>query len=1546
MDDDDEKIDLQAILAEESDGSPRFRAAVNSLDIDQILLATESDSDDDDDVGDYTLEQILNEVDEDDPFLIDSLNVAEKTPCIKDETSSQKSRAKSSTFGALEGVKSVASAVSSASLSAMSSTSRVGRQSLSAVSSSFVTAIDSVRSKARDSTFLRSASVAEEEKRKRESAVKKAQIQQEQYLRARRRLSSILDEHRAKLQQNERSFIEGANIIGVKSLEIVNRQLGFSFANGERKNSHSVGLSTCIKVHTKYVLVGTSRGLTLVFDHFQSLRFVIGGFEGKKIKNESSVFTPTHAYGGVTSLDISPNPGADFIVCGYTSGVVTLWETASGKELKAASGIHNSAVTNVCFYKHDAGSPSPSVLSTDELGHAYLLTFTNYYLGYSYSSQLLIRAKGQIFDIVAAPFSSSNKSSADNDTVLPILARGWGPTLELLAVQPGEKNGIQFRRKAFFKMPSLLEIIALSWLSPHELLVLTSSMDAFVYSAWQLGILERVSLSSDFITFRNLLPTRIIQRMKQNTIGATEKVALSAKASRIFSLSIATSNPPDGAVYVLGTDGLRQVKVQSMKQRIDALVDAGAWLEALGLALENYSQQSLMTDKRSNSQFYPRSKSVITIQKDMAEVTRKELNQMTIDLLLRYTKFAVNGVLNRIDNKNQTEFQQRFEEIAEVCIGYCVAIDRCDILFRSVYDCFCDLKKNNDSSLTKDFLLAKHAFLELLEPQILSRRVQQLTPAVAQDIITLYRKKNKLDKVERLLLCMDIQSIDINGIVKLCRSNRLHTALVYIYSQGLSDYITPLQYLLDQAADSATSSTAAIVKLTGADADPGAKCAVLAMEFICATFRGIQWPKKPFSTPTENQKFTNKTINKTVLGRVQREISSLLLSRDDALELLSSVSAPMLFETLECILSSDANFAPNEQVEKATATSNLFQRVEDKKATRVRDIIHTTTTRKKIQNRRLQCPSRQSFIDSVINLMETSPFISEGDTSIEARNHLCIFLAKQISRDYQIVVPYAIIGKIVQTLITIKGNSDFPFDCEKTVVEMLRKIETNKEMGSWLALLQEAGFDSAVVLLQRRSGSCRDVIDTYLTTNIAVEAFKNGVFQYAEEEIAIERKRNDRKKIAELKSAWLTRLPTLLSIDASYATGILLRLCPEGNGVTIGLNCIATSPNSLRHQYDLLSAVVGAQIGDRSEIPPELYNTVDISLSQVKLYFKLLCTFEPNNVVDYLAIQESLPLSYCLDQCNTHGIVDGSAFLLERMGDVTGAYRLSFNTLNPLLAKFSKGNDTSSEQILRYLNSLLSLCTRNSSDHRDCRNKWFEILDLFSFTLLKENGKDKTKFLIQCIRKIMFAIQKSHSMSMDDVVEKICKSYGRNTLNAFLPYFLSALYDRRFLLEAHKISLKLSQQRSGCTIQSIHKKCGNGIFLTAEELSQVKSKNGDEILNCFEQRIAEAEKSPFAALAEMLQEHSYEVNIVPKRGSKRREEDIAKWTNVSSGKVVHKDIAKNKVAKENLDLESIRNFRKKIVVELPEGMHLEPPILLFKPEKIDSESGNFATATL
>ena len=81
------------------------------------------------------------------------------------------------------------------------------------------------------------------------------------------------------------------------------------------------------------------RPQVLVFDHFQEVRQVL----------QTSASGGAETDGPVTAIDVSR--GNDYLVCGYLSGRIVLWDILRGVTLKSTNDMHNSPVSAIKFVK-------------------------------------------------------------------------------------------------------------------------------------------------------------------------------------------------------------------------------------------------------------------------------------------------------------------------------------------------------------------------------------------------------------------------------------------------------------------------------------------------------------------------------------------------------------------------------------------------------------------------------------------------------------------------------------------------------------------------------------------------------------------------------------------------------------------------------------------------------------------------------------------------------------------------------------------------------------------------------------------------------------------------------------------------------------------------------------------------------------------------------------------------------------------------------------------------------------------------------------------
>lgn len=422
-------------------------------------------------------------------------------------------------------------------------------------------------------------------------------------------------------------------------------------------------------------------------------------------------------------------------------------------------------------------------------------------------------------------------------SLVPMVARGWGHHVQFLEVVfPGGPTHTHARHGwPTFEEHDQIECtsvtMATQWLGDQTVVYLNSHDEICVYDVMSRQELEIVDISSLELVF----------------------ASYRGKNARSFSNSFRGC---DNILYLLGLKELQTARVQPWTQRIDSLVDEGEWLEALALALDHYEGLKIAAADRAVRDRFPpvffrdknndqclvdimhmcqtnqrtgekedvfrheesaeevrwvcgeepypaeiAKKLEETLQKARSGQVTKNFVPISVaervaDLLMEYVRLAIanaptapaaNGNAPPAFGKTGLKLdlaKSHYQMLAGVCIEYCSIIGRTDLLFGEIFTRFKDAGKMD-------------VFVELLEPYILSEKLRSLSPEVMQEFVKHFSANDKLPQVEQCLLHLNVAELDMDTILKLCHDHELYSALVYIYNEGLDDYTTPIDVLLE-----------------------------------------------------------------------------------------------------------------------------------------------------------------------------------------------------------------------------------------------------------------------------------------------------------------------------------------------------------------------------------------------------------------------------------------------------------------------------------------------------------------------------------------------------------------------------------------------------------------------------------------------------------------------------------------------------------------------------------------------------------------------------
>jgi len=269
-----------------------------------------------------------------------------------------------------------------------------------------------------------------------------------------------------------------------------------------------------------------------------------------------------------------------------------------------------------------------------------------------------------------------------------------------------------------------------------------------------------------------------------------------------------------------------------------------------------------------------------------------------------------------------------------------------------------------------------------------------------------------------------------------------------------------------------------------------------------------------------------------------------------------------------------------------------------------------------------------------------------------------------------------------------------------------------------------------------------------------------------------------------------------VNIDSREFALIMLRAFPDTN-----LRIVDNLGSHTELQYLYLKSVMSSD----SQVEDNLLEGVDhADLSRLQeRYVALLSQFDPQSVYSFLLDHSDYRLEECLSITKEKGIVDATAYLLERAGDFHGALELLLEDLHSKLLHFSsslqEANESSdvsatAQDVVKCLDVATSLCCRTSAsvDSTESEGLWFTLLD--SFVVPQRNTRKEinrhyrrvpehllkmqsflTELIMDGVLKRMMG-----EVSFPAILGKIVKDHGKDEFGEFRYTICGMLETYRF----------------------------------------------------------------------------------------------------------------------------------------------------------------------
>ncbi|XP_030829831.1 vacuolar protein sorting-associated protein 8 homolog [Strongylocentrotus purpuratus] len=357
--------------------------------------------------------------------------------------------------------------------------------------------------------------------------------------------------------------------------------------------------------------------------------------------------------------------------------------------------------------------------------------------------------------------------------------------------------------------------------------------------------------------------------------------------------------------------------------------------------------------------------------------------------------------------------------------------------------------------------------------------------------------------------------------------------------------------------------------------------------------------------------------------------------------------------------------------------------------------------------------SRQRIVDILLQVMVESVGFSPAQVGC-----LFTFLARQMAKhENTIYVNRMLFEQVLEFLSNPSGETRHE-EREQALLELLNAgdlLQVDHER--LLQLAEGAKFYRVCEVLYER----RREFDKILLCYLRDSSRKSSVFSYIHQ-VMIESYYTEPEKDAVQKQA-IKHLQDLVAIDSKETAQLVLKVFAHSlSDVVIQLQ------NQPQLQYEFLEGVfdgrdTGSALYGREEAQP------DCVLHEK--FLDLMCTFSPKKVLNFVMMSENYRLEEALHIVRKHKMSEPTAFLLEKSGDIQGAFGILMENLQTKVkglsdaVKGQDGNQNDGMDITLCLSNvqvvlmvLVQLCQRNSPklDEEGRETLWFPLLDLMMTT--------------------------------------------------------------------------------------------------------------------------------------------------------------------------------------------------------------------------------------
>ncbi|KAI2640925.1 Golgi CORVET complex core vacuolar protein 8-domain-containing protein [Xylaria nigripes] len=583
-------------------------------------------------------------------------------------------------------------------------------------------------------------------------------------------------------------------------------------------------------------------------------------------------------------------------------------------------------------------------------------------------------------------------------------------------------------------------------------------------------------------------------------------------------------------------------------------------------------------------------------------------HQMVQEKLMEILAASLKYVFGQRQKNKSSADDRHLRDLAETCFVACQSVGDIDFLLDEVYEWY------EDGDVAG-------IFIEVLESYILEKTIRTVPPTVVKAMVTYFVSKGWESRLEEMICHMETATLDIDQITLLCKQNHLYDALIYVWNQALCDYITPLIDLLAllkplvQNGDYASSGSMMEDEIIGVNA-------LKVFPYLSYTLTGRIYP-------------TGETIDDDLALKAKAEIYWFLFSgniiewpkgsKEKFLTRPTGVREPP-FPYLRMILKFDA----------PSFLSALNEAFEDSFLNESQEKQLNGGTGKDLPEEQVfgMTVDRQYIVSILLEIMNPSDFAPE-DTI-----YLDMFIARNLPKFQQyLIIPGSTLDRIISGLCNYPG-SDLAEDSQLSA-EYLLSVYQPPDLTPMIPLFQQAGFYRILKRIYKNDRRYSLLIQTYFEDPEDQKAIFDCLASCLKSQADL-----TKRQVQDVHDVIKQHSVALVELDPVKAAQTLNSYAPQLHRFIF---------DSLEQSSELQYLYLKALLEPESEISAQ--SESDLDQDFIELYVQLMCRYAPTRVSDYVGLVQAtnLRLDKLLPIMEDTGVIDAAVILMAREGQVEDA---------------------------------------------------------------------------------------------------------------------------------------------------------------------------------------------------------------------------------------------------------------------------------------------------